>query len=81
MQRNSSAACVIDSTVCDDHDCDAAPAIVQSDDTLKSDSSSNVAVSVVHQVAKIGSEADRIALQIQLLRSTSPPSHKTILRV
>jgi len=81
IQPNSSAVCVSDSAACDDHDCDTAPAVIQTSDTLKSDGSSNAAVSVAYQAARMGSEVDRISLQIPLLQNTSPPSHKTILRV
>ncbi len=80
IQPNSSAVFATNSAACDDHDCDAAPAVVQSSDTLKRDGSSNADVSVVYQ-ARVGSEADRISLQMPLLQDTSPPSRKTILRI
>jgi len=81
IQPNTSAVWVSESVACDDHDCDTAPAVVQSSDTLKSDGSSDAALSVVYQATRMGSEAGRISLRIPLIQNTSPPSLKTILRV
>ena len=81
IQPSYSALCVSNSAACDDHDCDTAPAVVQSSVTLKSDGSSDAALSAVYQAARMGSKVERIALLIPPLQNTSPPSHKTILRV
>lgn len=79
--RNSTAVWVSDAAGCDDDDCDAVPAVVQSSDILKNDGSSNGAASVVFQAADGRPVLDRISRQVPLLLSTSPPSRKTILRV
>ena len=81
VQRNSPAVWVSDSAGCDDDHCDAAPAVVQTDDLLKNDGSSNGSASIMSQAAGVRPATDHVSLQVPLLRSTSPPSHKTILRV
>ena len=81
IEPNTSAVWVSESAACDDHDCDPAPAVVQSSDILKNGRSSNAALSVVYQATKMGSEVHRIVVQIPPLQNTSPPSVKTILRV
>ena len=81
VERNSAAVLVSDAAVCDDCDCDAPPAVVESAERLTNGLHPNPAVLFVFQAADVWPAVDVISLQRPLPQDTSPPSHKTILRV